>query len=155
MKSSVSARFNAELLEQNYDQWCQDPQSVDSDWAMFFEGFELGVAQIKQRSEAQATPAPSARITTVDDLDDEFLNFRGKVVGMVYAYRALGHTQAHLNPLDSAGDENPDLFLSELGLHNEDFARKVSTCFFRDSEKMTLGELHTLCLASAVTSTRE
>jgi len=142
MKSSVSARFNAELLEQNYDQWCQDPQSVDGDWAMFFEGFELGVAQIKQRGEAPAAPAASARITTVDDLDDEFLNFRGKVVGMVYAYRALGHTQAHLNPLDSAGDENPDLLLSELGLHDEDFSRKVSTRFFRNSEKMTLGELY-------------
>jgi len=115
---------------------------VDGDWAMFFEGFELGVAQIKQRGEAPAAPAASARITTVDDLDDEFLNFRGKVVGMVYAYRALGHTQAHLNPLDSAGDENPDLLLSELGLHDEDFSRKVSTRFFRNSEKMTLGELY-------------
>ncbi len=115
---------------------------MDGDWAMFFEGFELGVAQIKQRGEAPAAPAASARITTVDDLDDEFLNFRGKVVGMVYAYRALGHTQAHLNPLDSAGDENPDLLLSELGLHDEDFSRKVSTRFFRNSEKMTLGELY-------------
>lgn len=132
---------------------------MDSDWAMFFEGFELGVAQIKQREQrggAQAAPAASqvsanspapnsaasAPITTVDDLDDEFLNFRGKVVGLVYAYRALGHTQAHLNPLDEAGDANPDLLLSELGLYNEDLVRKVSTRFFRNSEKMTLGELY-------------
>lgn len=149
MKSSVSARFNAELLEQKYDQWCDSPQSVEDDWRAFFEGFELGVAQIKQRESAKAAaPAASAplsaapiAITSVDEMDDEFLNFRGKVVGLVYAYRALGHTQAHLNPLDEAGEENPDLQLAELGLYEEDLDRRIATRFFRDNEKMTLREL--------------
>ncbi|NWK55448.1 2-oxoglutarate dehydrogenase E1 component [Verrucomicrobiaceae bacterium N1E253] len=167
MKSSVSARFNAELLEQQYDRWCEEPQSVDADWAAFFEGFELGVAQLKKRGEAQAngangvattaneaasvpvstTPAPAAHTAnqspiSVDELDEEFLNFRGKVVGLVYAYRALGHTQAHLNPLDQAGQENPDLLLAEHGLYEEDLERLISTRFFRNNERMTLRELY-------------
>lgn len=150
MKSSVSARFNAELLEQQYDQWCEDPQSVDADWGAFFEGFELGVAQLKKRGEsgaaapAAAVPAAASttNVTTVDELDDEFMNFRGKVVGLVYAYRALGHTQAHLNPLDDAGQENPDLQLAEQGLYEEDLERLIATRFFRNHEKMTLRELH-------------
>lgn len=147
MKSSVSARFNAELLEQKYDQWCGDPQSVEADWCAFFEGFELGVAQIRKRGEAQpsvaapATAAPANAAITVDELDDEFLNFRGKVVGLVYAYRALGHTQAHLNPLDESGEKNPDIDLAEHGLYEEDLDRRISTRFFRNNEKMTLREL--------------
>ena len=144
MKSSISARFNADLLEQKYDQWCENPESVDAEWCAFFEGFELGVAQIKKRGEVKtsAPAAPEAQAaTTVDELDDEFLNFRGKVVGLVYAYRALGHTQAHLNPLDECGQDNPDIELAEHGLYEADLDRRISTRFFRNNEKMTLREL--------------
>jgi len=159
MKSSLSARFNAELLEQKYDQWCADPGSVEGDWASFFDGFELGVAQLKKEKEEfakakaeleeltrnlptnqSATPVKRL-VTSVDGLDDEFLNFRGKVVTLVYAYRALGHTQAHLNPLDEAGEVNPDLSLEALGFDEDDLDRKISTLLFRDNERMTLSEL--------------
>ena len=71
MKSSVSPRFNAELLEQKYDQWCEDPQSVDSDWSAFFDGFELGVAQIEKRN--KATDADSAARSTADITVDDAL----------------------------------------------------------------------------------
>jgi len=161
MNSSVSARFNADLLEQKYDQWCANPQSLEEDWRAFFEGFELGVAQLKQRGESESPePAPVLAsapppasippavstslfmgITSVDELDDEFLNFQGKVVSLVYAYRALGHTQAHLNPLDDVGENNPDLELAELGLYEEDLERRIATRFFRNNERMTLREL--------------
>ena len=45
MKSSVSARLNADILEEKYAQWSKDPQSVEATWAAFFEGFELGTVQ--------------------------------------------------------------------------------------------------------------
>ncbi len=61
MKSSISARFNAELLDQKYDQWCEDPQSVEADWCAFFEGFELGNAQLKQRQDSATPQLPSLR----------------------------------------------------------------------------------------------
>ena len=43
MNSSVSARLNADLLDEKYAQWCEDPKSVETTWSSFFEGFELGV----------------------------------------------------------------------------------------------------------------
>ena len=45
MNSSIAARFNADLLEENYTRWRKDPGSVDSPWAAFFEGFAIGAAQ--------------------------------------------------------------------------------------------------------------
>jgi len=60
MKSSISARFNADLLDQKYDQWCEDPQSVEADWCAFFEGFELGNAQLKQRQDTAAPTTTAA-----------------------------------------------------------------------------------------------
>ncbi|MGB1258720.1 MAG: 2-oxoglutarate dehydrogenase E1 component [Akkermansiaceae bacterium] len=140
MKSSVSARFNADLLDQKFEQWCDDPQSVEADWAAFFEGFELGTAQIKKQGAAAAT-APAPQSPQSGPIDEHYLNFRGKVVSLVYNYRTLGHTQAHLNPLDEQGARNPRLELSQFGLGDADMDREVSTQFFRNGQKMKLGEM--------------
>ncbi|MGJ8676674.1 MAG: 2-oxoglutarate dehydrogenase E1 component [Akkermansiaceae bacterium] len=138
MKSSVSARFNADLLDQKYEQWCDDAQSVEEDWKSFFEGFELGTAQVGGNSNS----APTATVTgDPASADEEYLNFRGKVVSLVYNYRTLGHTQAHLNPLDASGIRNPRLELSQFGLNDSDLDREVSTQFFRNGQKMKLREM--------------
>ena len=57
MNSPVSSRLSAELLEQKYDSWVDDPTSVESTWAAFFEGFELGTAQLKQKGGVPAAVA--------------------------------------------------------------------------------------------------
>ncbi|MBT8036377.1 MAG: 2-oxoglutarate dehydrogenase E1 component [Verrucomicrobiae bacterium] len=153
MKSSVSSRFNADLLEQKYEQWCEDPQSVESDWCAFFEGFELGATQMKQSANHAAAasrpaiPSESPDGTTqnveVQSVDEHYLNFRGKVVSLVYNYRTLGHTQAHLNPLDESGVRNPRLEIGQFGLDEGDLDRVVSTQFFRKGQKMTLRDMIT------------
>ena len=139
MKSSVSARFNIDLLEQKYDQWCDDPQSVEADWCAFFEGFELGHAQLTKRGDAAAAQSSSGGAGTV--ADEGSLNFRGKVVSLVYNYRTLGHTQAHLNPLDESGARNPRLELPQFGLEEGELEREVSTQFFRNGQKMKLRDM--------------
>ena len=141
MKSSISSRFNADLLEQKYDAWSNDPESVDSEWRAFFEGFELGTTQLKKR-QSEAARSPAVGITSeVSSEDEHYLNFRGKVVSLVYNYRTLGHTQAHLNPLDEHGAKNPRLQLSEFGLADSDLDREVSTQFFRKGQRMTLRQM--------------
>ncbi len=42
MRTSIDARANLDLIEENYRRWQENPESVDSGWAAFFEGFELG-----------------------------------------------------------------------------------------------------------------
>ena len=44
--ATIAARPNAELLEENYLKWKEDPGSVDAKWQAFFEGFEIGLAQV-------------------------------------------------------------------------------------------------------------
>ena len=52
MNSSVTARMSANLLEANYERWLEDPTAIDPAWAAFFEGFELGTAQLEVLGEA-------------------------------------------------------------------------------------------------------
>ncbi|MGJ8724158.1 MAG: 2-oxoglutarate dehydrogenase E1 component [Roseibacillus sp.] len=148
MSSSVSARLNANLLDENYERWLADPRSVDGTWAAFFEGFELGVVQAKPKSEAasgqaQSKSSPSSGAATLGaDLDsDHNLNFLGRVVSLVYNYRTLGHTQAHINPLEDEAPVNPRLELSRFGITEEDLDRPAATQFFRKGEGMTLRDM--------------
>ncbi|MFT4175640.1 MAG: 2-oxoglutarate dehydrogenase E1 component [Luteolibacter sp.] len=138
MNSSVSARLNADLLEEKYAQWCDNAQSVEPSWAAFFEGFELGVTQAKRKEEACSASAPAGSSGTVTDED---LAFYGKVVGLVYNYRTLGHTQAAINPLEPEPEHNPRLKPESYGFKEQDLEREVSIPFFRNGAKMKLRDM--------------
>jgi 2-oxoglutarate dehydrogenase E1 component len=135
MNSSVSPRQNADLLESKYAEWCEDPKSVDATWAAFFEGFELGSAQVKRKEEAAA-----AGVTA--HASDADLAFFGKVVSLIYNYRTLGHTQAAINPLDEP-EHNPRLKIEQFGLTAADLDREVWNAFFRHGDKMKLRDMVT------------
>ncbi|SHJ25443.1 2-oxoglutarate dehydrogenase E1 component [Rubritalea squalenifaciens DSM 18772] len=142
MKSSVSARLNADLLDQKYEQWCDDPQSVEPTWSAFFEGFELGAAQVKSKDgKAAAGEGASSVPAEAPAASDHNLNFRGRCVSLVYNYRTLGHTQAQINPLHDAAVRNPRLELSQFGLSDADLDRDATTQFFRGGKQMTLREM--------------
>src|ERR1700710_1560173 len=134
MAISFANRFNADLLDQNYERWRKDPASVDQVWSAFFEGFELGSVQPKNgAATAQTAGAPAAAAT------DSPLQTR--IDGLVYAYRTLGHTIANLDPLAKKRPENPLLSLRELGFSEKDLGMQVSSKFFLDNRKMTLREM--------------
>ena len=119
MRTSIAARANLELIDQNYQRWQEDPASVDPGWAAFFEGFELG--NLPQRNGA-AVAAPRAA-TRESPLQT-------RIDGLVYAYRTLGHTIARVNPLAEKRPENPLLTLRELGFSEKDLDLRVHSKFF-------------------------
>jgi len=128
MWSSLATRANLDLLEENYKQWRQNPESVDSGWAAFFEGFELG--ELPERNGAPAKPAEGRESS-----------LQSRVDGLVYAYRTLGHTIARLDPLADRRRENPLLTLRELGFSEKDLDLRVSSKFFFGNRQMTLREI--------------
>ncbi|PYK85007.1 MAG: 2-oxoglutarate dehydrogenase E1 component, partial [Verrucomicrobia bacterium] len=131
MRTSIAARANLELIDQNYQRWQEDPASVDPSWAAFFEGFELG--NLPQRNGAAATTAQRAGVRESP--------LQTRIDGLVYAYRTLGHTIARVNPLAEKRPENPQLTLRELGFGEKDLDLRVSSKFFHDNEEMTLREM--------------
>src|SRR6266508_435453 len=128
MRSSIAARANLDLIEENYTRWQRDPESVDSGWAAFFQGFELG-----------ELPDHDGAVTTAVEAAEPSLQSR--VDGLVYAYRILGHTIARVNPLAEKRPENPLLTLRELGFSEKDLGLRVSSKFFQDNRQMTLRDM--------------
>src|SRR5256884_7461494 len=128
MRTSIGARANLELIEENYRRWQRNPQSVDSGWSAFFEGFELG--NLPQRDGAEAAEAREAALQT-------------RVDGLIYAYCSLGHTVARVDPLADTRPRNPLLSLSEFGFSKADLDLRVSSKFFLDNQPVTLREMVT------------
>src|SRR4029077_8236067 len=128
MRTSIAARANLELIDENYRRWQENPESVDPSWSAFFEGFELGnLPQSNGAAVAKAAPRESPLQTRID--------------GLIYAYRTLGHAIALVNPLAEKRPENPLLSLRELGFGEKDLDLRVSSKFFLDNQEMTLREM--------------
>jgi 2-oxoglutarate dehydrogenase E1 component len=124
-------------MEAKYAQWCENPHSVEPSWAAFFEGFELGCAQLKPKESTGTTPVvASPAPTAASDMA-----FFERVTSLIYNYRTLGHTQAHINPLEEQPERNPRLRLDPFGLSEADLDREVSNSFFRHGDQMKLRDM--------------
>jgi len=132
MNTSLAARSNEGLIDQNYELWLKDRSAVGPDWAAFFEGFELGFSRSQKNGSS-----------TTDEMVEGAVapSLQTRVDALVYAYRTMGHTMAHLDPLNDRPMENPLLSLRELGFSEKDLDLIVSSRFFRDDRKMTLREM--------------
>src|SRR5438552_13197518 len=128
MRTSIAARANLDLIEENYRRWRRNPESVGSGWAALFEGFEL-----------VETPEHDGAVTKPVEIRESSLQSR--VDGLVYASRIRGHTIARVNPLAEKRPENPLLTLRELGFSEKDLDLRVSSKFFFDNRQMTLREM--------------
>jgi 2-oxoglutarate dehydrogenase E1 component len=128
MRTSIATRANLDLIEENYRRWQRNPESVDSGWAAFFEGFELG--EVPDQNGAVAAP-----------VEVRESSLQSRVDGLVFAYRMLGHTIARVDPLEEKRPQNPLLTLRELGFSDKDLDLRVSSKFFFDNRQMTLREM--------------
>ncbi len=135
MSATLPFRANQDLLDSKYTDWKKAPDSVETTWASFFEGFELGMAELARRNSrtAGAASAPT--------LSESTLNFRMRVTNALFAFRSLGHSAAHLNPLSANAPVAPALTLEGLGFTEDDLDSEVQTQMFRGGQTMKLREM--------------
>ncbi|MDP4879628.1 MAG: 2-oxoglutarate dehydrogenase E1 component, partial [Opitutales bacterium] len=128
--STIASRWNADLIDQNYEAWLSDPQSIDAEWRAFFEGFEL----------AQSTTKADIANVSPSTADSDATR-QARAIGLIYAYRSIGHTIAKFNPLDHEAPANPRLTLERLGFTEADLDRVFHTGNYLGGVEMSLREL--------------
>ncbi|MCB1097234.1 MAG: 2-oxoglutarate dehydrogenase E1 component, partial [Verrucomicrobiae bacterium] len=139
MSSNISARMNSELLDEKFAQWKADPKSVETTWSAFFEGFELGMAQLKQKPAAAAgAPVSSGAAPGTPGMESAL---RARITSLVYAFRTLGHTGAWTDPLTAGPPVQERLELPEFGFVDADLDNIVETQFFEGAKPMPLREM--------------
>src|SRR5213592_3584154 len=121
MRTSMDARANLDLIEENYRRWQENPESVDSGWSAFFEGFELGdLPQRDGAAVAEAEVREAALQTRVD--------------GLIYAYCSLGHTVAQVDPL---AEKRHKIHCSVCA--SSDLENRISIFAFRRNSSSIIG----------------
>ena len=93
---------------QLYDQYLQQPDSVEPSWRAFFQGFDFGVENSGGAGGDLATEVP-------EHLQREF-----KVVQLIDAYRKRGHLFTKTNPVRDRRTYTPNLDLENFGLTKAD-----------------------------------
>lgn len=124
-------RGNAEYIEQLYQQYKRNPDSVDQVWRAYFSGFETGAAR---------TDLPTVFSAGKDgEVDPEF---RAGIFDLVHTYRELGHYSAKLDPLGlTVRSEHPMLALENFNLQTTDLSRSVGRGGFEGATDGTLRDL--------------
>jgi len=116
VRGSVGQVGNSALLEELYEQWKLNPESVDGTWRGFFEGFELGC---QQAPEPVCSSSTSTSPST-GKYDDNYLLKQARIYNLLFAYRTLGHHHASLDPLEIAKPIETGLDLKNFGLGDDD-----------------------------------
>jgi 2-oxoglutarate dehydrogenase E1 component len=134
MSTTFATRQNAEILDETYQRWLKDPESVEPSLRGFCEGFHLGFEKFEH-----SVPGSDGAAAATQIKGDASLQTR--VDGLVYAYRTLGHTIAQTNPLARQRPQNDLLSLRELGFDEKDLALTVASKYFLGGAAMTLRDL--------------
>jgi 2-oxoglutarate dehydrogenase E1 component len=103
------------FIENLYQQFLNNPQSVDPELKKFFEGFDFAVSSVNGKT-GEAAPVAQAPAATGDiDLGKEFGVFQ-----LIQAYRKKGHLVARTNPIRPRKDRQANLDLHYFGLSDSD-----------------------------------
>jgi 2-oxoglutarate dehydrogenase E1 component len=108
--TNLPTRANADLIESMQRAWLENPDSVDPTWRAFFQGFSLG----STGGLPAAAEGGGEAVAIVDSLKQSHVHY------LINAYRAIGHVQAHLDPLSGPPPPAVKLQLAEYSLGEGD-----------------------------------
>ena len=111
--------WNAEYIDSLYEQWRDDPDSLEPQWRNFFAGFELGYRPALAGDGGVAGAAPA--LTGSRALEAGVAPPKQSLVdSLIYHYRDIGHLGADLDPLGTRRPFPDDLSLQSFGLSEAD-----------------------------------
>ena len=115
MNSNLSflAHASASTIEEMYQEYMKDPESVEQSWRKFFEGFEFARTTFHESEES-----------------NELFSKEFNVINLINAYRTRGHLFTKTNPVRKRRVYKPDLSYKTFDLEEND----LETTFKAGSE---------------------
>lgn len=104
---SYVSNAHPSYIDQLYQNYRQNPSSVDEGWRVFFEGFEFG---------SNGHAVSDSGVETISGIPEK--EFR--VMSLIQGYRSRAHLLSTTNPLKPRKDRKPNLEISDYGLSDSD-----------------------------------
>ncbi len=141
---SFATRWNADLIDENYNRWLKEPDALDSNWRAFFEGFELardghGIPKVSLTETANGRELATG-VQTLTPQAGTDPKKQARFTGAIYAFRSIGHTQGRFNPIKNI-EPNVRLSLERLGFSPEDLDSVFDTGNYLGGVSMPLRQL--------------
>jgi len=111
-KYSYIANAHGNYIEELYQSYQKDPESVDQSWQQFFEGFEFSQQNYNGIASSDASPKVSSKETLVRNL--------------IQAYRMRGHLKSDTNPVRERRSHDARIDLEDFGLSEQDLKEEFS-----------------------------
>lgn len=112
-----------------YDQYLQDPDSVEPSWRSFFQGYDLANENFTFTDEEVSAEIPQ-------EVRKEFL-----VIDLINGYRTRGHLFTKTNPVRERRKYTPSLDIENFGLSKEDLNTPFNAGSILGIGKKTLQEI--------------
>ena len=144
---------NLAFVEDLYEAYLDDPQSVDADWRSYFEGYQNGAQNGAQNGGAKLGPSFKPKSLfggtnghAVSPLPAEDTNQGNaalqQLVGrLVRNYRVRGHITANIDPLGMPKEQPPELDPAYYNLTDADMERKLAPDTIPGMGTLTLREV--------------
>jgi 2-oxoglutarate dehydrogenase E1 component len=155
---TIPETLNLDYIEQKYQQWIENPESVSEEWRAFLREFE-GADQegaterppaVKAKAKPEPKKAPHAEVMPEpapgeaipgDACTLDRVLQQSRVEALKYRYRDIGHLLACLDPLAACPTSHPLLDLSAFNLSSEDLETEFYTRRLSESRSTPLKEI--------------
>ncbi|AOW09009.1 2-oxoglutarate dehydrogenase E1 component [Flavobacterium gilvum] len=131
---------HTEFFAQLYDQYLENPDSVEPSWRSFFQGFDFGMTTYNDENPVQQiveVASGNADCSLVSDkLQKEF-----KVLRLIDGYRSRGHLFTRTNPVRDRRKSSPTLDIENFGLTTADLSTVFDAAQAIGSKPSTLQEI--------------
>src|SRR6188768_1940006 len=115
-------------LDQLYQNYKKDPNSVDATWQKFFEGYDF--SQQQGGTNGQASGA-----------GDSLSIKETQVRNLIFHYRSFGHLKSKTNPVRERRDHNVNLDYKSVGLTDADLDTEFDVAAEIGMQRSTLRKI--------------
>ncbi len=130
---------HAEFFAQLYDQYLENPDSVEPSWRGFFQGFDFGMSTYNGENSVTKTENGTSGSLEGNSASEK-LQKEFNVIKLIDAYRNRGHLFTKTNPVHKRRTYTPTLDIENFGLSKADLSTvfdaakviKIAPCSLAD-----------------------
>lgn len=140
---------NASYIEELYEDYLKNPESVPQEWQNFFQSLpkvadigttDISHADIRDYFLKLAKQPRALQVPISGDVLKE--RKQNHVYELIDAYRRFGHLAAKIDPLGTQRPEVPELQLNKYNLSESDFGTTFSADSLMETPAATFGEIY-------------
>src|SRR6185369_16406338 len=112
------------FIENLYQDWVKNPESVDPDFRKFFEGFDFAISNGPSKTNGAATAEKKETKEPIIPAESVDWTKEIQAYRLIVGYRNKGHLVAKTNPIRERKDRGANLDLKFFGFTEHDLDKK-------------------------------